>query len=100
MLSCPATQRARQSETSMPHIEIYFSDHFKVTQKALDRYGAFNVSLVADLPFFIDPFLLFNSRRRIYQKLHDEMIRYLRFLKDKSTGEGVTPGLIDAWYRF
>ncbi len=63
-------------------MDIYFSDYFKVSPDAIDAYGAFNVSLVADLPLFIDPFLLFNSKKQEYRALH-ERITYLRFLRDK-----------------
>jgi hypothetical protein len=28
------------------------------------------------------------------------MIRYLRFLKDKSSNSNLDPGLLQAWYRF
>ena len=37
----------------------YFTEHFGIAADALDDYGAFNVSLITDLPLFIDPFLLF-----------------------------------------
>ncbi len=30
----------------------------------------------------------------------DQRIEYLRFLKEKSLGQRVTLGLLDAWYRF
>lgn len=48
-------------------MDIYFSDYFRISPDAIDEYGAFNVSLVADLPLFIDPFLLFNSKKPEYQ---------------------------------
>jgi hypothetical protein len=41
-------------------MSTYFSDRFGVDPIALKNYGAFNVSIVTDLPLFIDPFLLFN----------------------------------------
>lgn len=88
------------TETSEPEVCLYFSDYFRVAPEKLERYGAFNISLVADLPLFIDPFLLFNNRKSAYRKLHDDIIDYLRFLKDKSVRQDVTPGLRDAWYRF
>jgi hypothetical protein len=44
-------------------MKIYFSDFFGVTRPALEKYGAFNISLLADPPLFVDPFLLFNSKR-------------------------------------
>lgn len=89
-----------QNASDQPAIELYFSDYFRVRPSRIDRYGAFNVSLVADLPLFIDPFLLFNSRKRAYKALHDEIIAYLRFLRDKSGNANLDPALIDAWYRF
>lgn len=58
------------------HACIYFSDFFMVTPETLEEYGAFNVSLINDLPLFIDPFLLFDSEEARYQALHDEIIRY------------------------
>jgi hypothetical protein len=82
------------------HVNLLFSDFFGVSQAAVERHGAFNVSLVADLPLFVDPFLLFNSRKRTYRKLHDQMIVYLRFLRDKSADQHLDPGLIKAWYVF
>ena len=42
----------------MPKLKIFFSDFFDVKPEALKSYGAFNISLVNDLPLFIDPFLL------------------------------------------
>lgn len=80
--------------------QIYFSDFFDVSPALLEDHGAFDISLVNDLPLFIDPFLLFNSRKAEYRQLHDDIIRYLRFLRDKSLGQALHPGLIGAWYRF
>ena len=42
-------------------MELYFTDVFGVSEKTLADCGAFNISLVTDLPLFVDPFLLFNS---------------------------------------
>jgi hypothetical protein len=81
-------------------IDIHFSDFFNVSPVILEEYGAFNISLVNDLPLFIDPFLLFNSSKAEYQALHAEMIRYLRFLRDASRQSGINPGLLQSWYRF
>jgi hypothetical protein len=78
----------------------YFTDHFDLDPELLDAYGAFNVSLVTDLPLFIDPFLLFNSREVEYRNLHDEIISYLVFLKDKAIARSVNPSLLRAWYCF
>ena len=83
-----------------PHMKQYFSDFFEVSPEVIEEYGAFNVSLIADLPLFIDPFLLFNSEKAEYRDLHDQIISYLRFLRDKSTNAELSEGLIRAWYRF
>lgn len=40
---------------------IYFSDRFNIDPQVLEEWGAFDISVVTDLPVFIDPFLLFNS---------------------------------------
>ena len=81
-------------------VQIYFSDFFEVTPTLLEEYGAFDISLINDLPLFIDPFLLFNSRKPEYRRRHDDMIGYLRFLRDKSASSGIAPGLLRAWYQF
>ncbi len=82
-------------------MNIYFSDFFNVREHTVERHGAFNVSLINDLPLFIDPFLLFNSKKRQYRVLHDQMIRYLIFLRDKSVnGQLLDDGLVRAWYSF
>lgn len=81
-------------------MDVYFSDFFNISPAAVEDYGAFNISLVSDLPLFIDPFLLFNSRKPQYRQLHSGIIKYLRFLKDKSINQRLSPGLIKAWYRF
>ena len=51
------------------------------------------------MPLFIDPFLLFNSDDPAYQALHDDILEYLRFLRDKAA-DVLDPGLITAWYAF
>lgn len=83
-----------------PQMQLYFSDFFEVSASQLKSYGAFDISLVSDLPLFIDPFLLFNSRKPDYKKLHSDIITYLRFLKTKSTDPHLDPGLIKSLYRF
>ena len=81
-------------------MELYFSDVFEVDPTILEEYGAFDISLHADLPLFIDPFLLFNSDKDEYQTLHEGMIEYLRFLRDKAARGGISKGLLQAWYTF
>jgi hypothetical protein len=79
---------------------IYFSDFFDISPDALEQFGAFDVSLINDLPLFIDPFLLFNSTKPEYRALHDEIIGYLRFLRDKSVAGQINAGLLEAWFTF
>jgi hypothetical protein len=79
---------------------LYFSDYFKVEKDTVERYGAFNVSLIADLPLFIDPFLLFNSAKPAYQQLHALVMKYLQFLRSKADDEHLSENLVRAWYCF
>lgn len=78
----------------------FFSDIFGVPTQTLDDYGALDVSLIADLPLFVDPFLLFNSDKPEYQALHEQIVTYLKFLRDKSEGGRVSDGLLKEWYCF
>ena len=81
-------------------MNVTFSDFFEVPSETVDQYGAFDISLLSDLPLFVDPFLLFNSKKPEYQQLHDQMIKYLAFLRDKSADQAIDSGLIRAWYHF
>lgn len=83
----------------MTSFDLYFSEHFGVDPAVLEEYGAFDVSIVSDLPLFIDPFLLFNSDKPEYQALHKQILKYLYFLRDKAAPD-LDPGLIKSWYRF
>lgn len=79
---------------------IYFSDFFGVEPECVEEYGAFDVSLVNDLPLFVDPFLLFNSSDPVYQRLHVEIIDYMRFLKNVTLSEEVSKPLVAHWFTF
>ncbi|WP_223229689.1 hypothetical protein [Pseudoalteromonas piscicida] len=81
-------------------MNIYFTDYFGVPKEKLDDYGAFNVSLINDLPVFIDPFLLFSSEKDEYQKLHQEIIKYITFLREMSDKGAISKGLIQNWFLF
>ena len=39
-------------------MQIYFSDYFNIEKDIVFDYGAFNISLINDLPVFIDPLLI------------------------------------------
>ena len=80
--------------------DIYFSDFFRVSPDVLEDYGAFDISLIGDLPLFVDPFLLFNSQNPKYEDLHGEIIHYMRFLKDVTLSGAITQPLVDAWFGF
>ncbi len=82
------------------HLKTHFSDYFGLLSSNVEKYGAFNVSLLSDLPLFIDPFLLFNSKKPEYRELHDRMIQYLKFLRDKSAQGPLNNGLVSAWFKF
>ncbi len=81
-------------------IQIYFSDFFEVDPDDLHAYGTIDISLVSDLPLFLDPFLLFNSEERHFHELHDEIIRYLTFLRDKAEAGSIRGGLLTEWFCF
>lgn len=81
-------------------MRIYFSDFFDVLPSTLEDYGAFDISLINDLPLFIDPFLLFGSDKAEYQELHKDILKYLTFLKNKAE-QGVNHlSQIKSWYLF
>ncbi|MFJ7303301.1 hypothetical protein [Streptomyces sp. NPDC099088] len=88
-----------EGDRSMIEPRIYFSEHFDISPKDLASYGAFDICIVSDLPMFIDPFLLFTSKKPEYQALHDQIVIYLQFLQRKS-GAGLSPGDIKNWYHF
>ena len=79
---------------------IYFSDVFGVEQDALDAHGAFNIALVNDLPLFVDPFLLFDSEQPEIRALHEEIIKYLVFVRDRAQADELTEGAVSQWLLF
>jgi hypothetical protein len=64
--------------------QIYFSDFFEVSSEIIEEEGFFDISLINDLPLFIDPFLIFCSEKEEYQELHNEIIKYMVFLRNYS----------------
>src|SRR5665647_3735212 len=80
-------------------MDLYFSEYFEVDPDLLEKHGAFDISVASDLPLFIDPFLLFHSDRPEYEALHQDIVKYLIFLRDKAARD-LDPALIGSWYRF
>lgn len=80
--------------------KLYFSDVFNVEEEELENYGAFNITLVNDLPLFVDPFLLFDSKDKKFRALHDDIIKYLCFLRDRAIAGELTPAGIKHWLYF
>lgn len=61
--------------------QLFFSDYFEIKPGVLQTFGALNICLEADLPLFIDPFLLFASNKREYKLLHDKIVGHLLEMK-------------------
>lgn len=82
--------------------KLSFSDFFGIDKKILKQEEFFDVSLVSDLPLFIDPFHLFYSKKDEYKKCHNEIIKYLVFLKELSvTNKGIlSNSIIETYYKF
>lgn len=78
---------------------IFFSDYFGVARETVEAHGAFDINLLADVPLFVDPFLLFNSKTPEYQTLHEEILDYLRFLKSIAEDD-LQPGTVKDLYQF
>lgn len=81
-------------------MDLYLSQYLGVDPSVLEAYGAFDVSVASDLPLFIDPFLIFHSEKPEYQALHQGILKYLTFLRDKAAAGQLTRGLIANWYEF
>ena len=81
-------------------MNVYFTDFFEVNEDDLQSYGAFNISLINDLPLFVDPFLLFGSKKEKYKDLHAEILDYLIFLKERADRGDITISQIQSWYLF
>jgi hypothetical protein len=78
---------------------MLFSDVFNVSSKIIKEYGAVDISLICDIPLFIDPLLIFNSEKPEYKKLHEAIIRYFHFLATKAQG-CLSQQEIKTWFSF
>ncbi|MEG1820833.1 MAG: hypothetical protein RR201_01130 [Malacoplasma sp.] len=79
--------------------KLLFSEYFDVDKKDIEDYGAFDISLFSDIPLFVDPLLIFNSSDEKYQQLHDQIIKYMSFLANKSQKE-LNNAEIITWFSF
>jgi hypothetical protein len=94
------TENGMNRKVGEVRVHIYFSDVFGVEPKVLDEYGALNISLINDLPLFVDPFLLFNSDDPTYRSLHDDVIKYLKFLREEAQSGSLADELVLDWFTF
>lgn len=78
---------------------MFFSERFRVNSELIKGYGAVDISLVCDVPLFVDPMLIFNSEKDVYKNLHKSIVRYFHFLYTKAT-QGLKAKEIDAWFNF
>src|SRR5690606_16953458 len=78
----------------------FISDFFGIDETVFEQYGALNISVVNDLPLFIDPFLLFHSEKPEYIELHEKIIEYLVFIRDRAAEGRVDDGQLRNWYCF
>lgn len=76
-----------------------FSEEFEIESNIIEEYGAVDISLVCDIPLFIDPLLIFNSSKDKYKELHNEIIKYFHFLARKSEKE-LSESEIKTWFTF
>lgn len=79
---------------------MYFSEVFGVDPDVMEQENVFDVSLISDLPLFIDPFLIFQSSKPSYRKLHESIVRYVKFLQTKSIGGSIAPHQMQEWFHF
>lgn len=78
---------------------MFFSEKFQVDGELIRAYGAVDISLVCDIPLFVDPMLIFNSEKEPYKKLHEDIIHYFHFLYTKAK-QGLNKKEISAWFNF
>src|SRR5574344_2857745 len=76
-----------------------FSEKFNVSKDIISSYGTIDISLISDIPMFIDPILIFNSEKKEYKLLHEKMIKYMHFLAIKSK-TNLSKSEIKTWFSF
>lgn len=78
---------------------MFFSEKFNVSSELIEAYGAVDISLICDVPLFVDPMLIFNSNKPEYKALHEKIIKFFHFLYKKAE-KGLTKKEIGAWFNF
>ncbi len=78
---------------------MLFSEYYKIDAACLKKYGAIDISLVADTPLFIDPLLIFSKKNQKYKDLHSQTLKYFIFLYKKAR-EILTEEEILYWFGF
>lgn len=61
-------------------IDLSFSDYFNIDPELLKQNNLIDLSIVYDLPLFIDPFLIFASEKQEYKELNEAILKYIEFL--------------------
>lgn len=79
---------------------LKFSELFEIKKEILEQEGFVDISLLCDLPLFIDPFLIFGNKKEEYQKLNEDINKYLLFLKNKAVNYDLDSGLLKSWFTF
>ncbi len=80
--------------------KLFFSNYFEVDERLLAEKGYADISLLCDIPLFVDPFLIFGSKDEDYKALHEAINTYLLFLKNKAKIWEYDKGMINSWYKF
>lgn len=76
-----------------------FSEYFGISKDKIENYGALDISIICDIPLFIDLMSIFNSDKVEYKELHEEIIDYFYFLAKKAK-EGLEFDEVWTWFRF
>lgn len=74
------------------NISLSFSDYFEIDSNVLKDNNLIDLSIVYDLPLFIDPFLIFASKKSEYQKLHKDILKYIEFLYSECSNININSG--------
>lgn len=67
----------------MDAVKLYFSDFFDVDEDIIEGYGAVNISLINDLPLFIDLFCCLTVVTNNFRKYMRKLSSIFYFCKNK-----------------